>query len=101
MTNYEGTEKFKQPSSSNKIKKDGAMGFYNDFMIPTLKNAYKYLPKNKHICLNIPDNMYTKIRKLWKKADNKDYYVIAKRIGSNIEKTSRRGAEYIYCWKKK
>ena len=101
MTNYEGTQKFKQPSSSNKIKKDGAMGFYNDFMIPTLKNAYKYLPKNKNICLNIPDNMYSKIKKLWKKADHKDYYEITKRIGSNIEKTSRRGAEYIYCWKKK
>lgn len=101
MTNYEGTEKFKQPSSSTKINKDTAMGFYNNFMIPTLKSSYKYLPKNKHICLNIPDNMYTKIRKLWKKADNKDYYAIAKRIGSNIEKTSRRGAEYIYCWKKK
>lgn len=101
MTNYEGTDKFKQPSSSNKINNDTASGFYNDFMIPTLKNAYKYLPKGKHICLNIPDNMYKKIKKLWKKADNKDYYVIAKRIGSNIEKTSRRGAEYIYCWKKK
>ena len=37
---------------------------------------------------------------MWKKADNKDYYDITKRIGSNIEKTSRRGAEYIYCWKK-
>ena len=48
-----------------------------------------------------PEGMYKKIKKLWKKADNKDYYVIAKRIGSNIEKTSRRGAEYIYCWKKK
>ena len=101
MTNYEGTEKFKQPSSSTKINKDTAMGFYNDFMIPTLKSIYKHLPKGKHICLNIPDNMYTKIKKMWKKADNKDYYDITKRIGSNIEKTSRRGAEYIYCWKKK
>ena len=55
---------------------------YNDFMIPTLKNAYKYLPKNKNICLNIPDNMYSKIKKLWKKADHKDYYEITKRIGS-------------------
>ena len=43
---------------------------------------------------------YKKIKKLWKKADKKDYYDIAKRIGSNIEKGSRRGAEYIYCWKK-
>ena len=37
MTNY-GTEKFKQPSSSNKINNDTASGFYNDFMIPTLKS---------------------------------------------------------------
>ena len=36
-----------------------------------------------------------------KKADKKDYYDITKRIGSNIQKGSRRGAEYIYCWKKK
>lgn len=101
MTNYEKTDKFKQPSSSNKINKDTAAGFYNDFMIPTLKKIYKNLPKGKAICLNIPDNMYIKIRKLWKKSDYKDYYDIKKRIGSNIEKTSRRGAEYIYCWVKK
>ena len=89
MVNYENTEKFKQPSSANCIKQNEAMGFYNDFLIPTIKNAYKYLPRNGYLCLNIPDNMYTKIKKLWKKADKKDYYDIAKRIGSNIEKGSR------------
>ena len=101
MVNYEKTKKFKQPSSANCIKEDEAMGFYKDFLIPTIENAYKYLPRNKFLCLNIPDNMYKKIKKLWKKADKKDYYDITKRIGSNIQKGSRRGAEYIYCWKKK
>ena len=97
MEKYDGN--VGQASSGNKLK--GRPEFYDKFLIPTIKSAYKYLPKGKHICLNIPDNMYNKIKKLWKKADNKDYYDITKRIGSNIEKTSRRGAEYIYCWKKK
>ena len=39
-------------------------------------------------------------KKAMEKVDKKDLYVISKRIGSNIEKDSRRGAEYIYCWKK-
>ena len=62
MTNYEGTEKFKQPSS-NKINNDTASGFYNDFMIPTKTHSFKYL-KRKAYLLNIPDNMYKKIKKL-------------------------------------
>lgn len=101
MTNYEGTEKIKQPSSANLINKDTAPEFYTKFMIPTLKSAYKYLPKGKFICLNIPDSMYEKIKKMWKKADKKELYVITKRIGSSVEKAGRRGSEYIYCWKKK
>tara|TARA_B100000900_G_scaffold415141_1_gene443967 strand:- start:1185 stop:2345 length:1161 start_codon:yes stop_codon:yes gene_type:complete len=100
MVNYEKTEKFKQPSSANCIKKDEASGFYNDFLIPTITNSFKHLKRGGYLCLNIPDIMYEKIKKLWKKADKKDLYVISKRIGSNIEKDSRRGAEYIYCWKK-
>ena len=100
MTNYEGTEKIKQPSSANLINKNTAPEFYTKFMIPTLKSAYKYLPKGKFICLNIPDNMYEKIKKLWKKADKKELYVITKRIGSSVKKDGRRGSEYIYCWKK-
>ena len=101
MTNYEGTEKIKQPSSANLINKDTAPEFYTKFMIPTLKSAYKYLPKGKFICLNIPDSMYEKIKKLWKKADKKELYIITKRIGSSVEKAGRRGSEYIYCWQKK
>ena len=27
----------------------------------TMKNAYKYLPKGKWMCLNIPDLMYEKL----------------------------------------
>jgi hypothetical protein len=100
MTNYEGTEKIKQPTSANLINKETAPEFYTKFMIPTLKEAYKYLPKGKFICLNIPDMMYEKIKKLWKKADKKELYVITKRIGSSVDKAGRRGSEYIYCWKK-
>lgn len=101
MTNYEGTEKIKQPSSAKLINKETAPEFYTKFMIPTLKSAYKYLPKGKFICLNIPDMMYEKIKKLWKKADKKELYVITKRIGSSVDKSGRRGSEYIYCWEKK
>ena len=51
MKNYEGDGKIKQPSSSQKIKMDDSAKFYDEFLVPTLKKAYKYLPKNKHICL--------------------------------------------------
>ena len=40
--------------------------FYDEFLVPTLKNAYKHLPRNKFICLNMPDIMYEK-----KKRDGK------------------------------
>lgn len=100
MENYEGTKKIKQPYSAKLIKEKDAEKFYTDFMIPTLKQAYKYLPKNKYICLNIPDLMYEKIAKLWKKCDDKIEYVITKRIGSNVSKSDRRGSEYIYIWQK-
>ena len=42
MKNYEGTDKIRQPSSSTKIKMEDSSGFYDDFMIPTIKKAYKY-----------------------------------------------------------
>ena len=63
MTNYEGDGKIKQPSSSKKIKMQDSAKFYDEFLVPTLKKVYKYLPKNKHICLNMPDIMYDKIKK--------------------------------------
>ena len=100
MKNYEGTDKIRQPSSSTKIKMDDSSGFYDDFMIPTIKNAYKYLPKNKWLCLNIPDLMYEKIKKLWKPCNKKEDYMIIKRAGSSWNIKNRRGQEYVYCWKK-
>ena len=101
MKNYEGTDKIRQPSSSTKIKMDDSSGFYDDFMIPTIKNAYKYLPKNKWLCLNIPDLMYEKIKSRWKKCDKKELYKIVRRQGSTMGVVGRRGLEYIYCWQKK
>ena len=61
------SEKVSQPYSSSKIKMDDSEKFYDEFMIPTLKRIYKHLPKGKHICLNMPDIMYTKIKKKWKR----------------------------------
>ena len=101
MKNYEGTEKIKQPSSSTKIKKEDSGGFYDDFLIPTIKKAYKYLPKGKWLCLNIPDLMYDKIKSRWKKYDKRELYRIVKRQGSTMGVVGRRGMEYIYCWQKK
>jgi hypothetical protein len=101
MKNYENTVKIKQPSSSTKIKKGDSGGFYDDFIIPTIKNAYKYLPKNKWLCLNIPDLMYDKIKSRWKKCDKKELYKIVKRQGSTMGVVGRRGMEYVYCWQKK
>ena len=86
MKNYENTEKVKQPSSANKLNSDKhkSDGFYDDFLIPTIKRAYKHLPKNKWLCLNIPDLMYDKIKSRWKKCDTKDDYMIIKRAGRKL-----------------
>ena len=101
MENYEGTGKIKQPSSSTKIKKEDSSKFYDEFIVPTMKNAYKYLPRGKWMCLNIPDLMYEKIKSRWKKCDKKELYKIVKRQGSTMGVVGRRGMEYIYCWQKK
>ena len=101
MINYEGTHKIRQPSSSTKIKKEDSSGFYDDFLVPTIKEAYKYLPRGKWLCLNIPDLMYEKIKSRWKKCNKKELYKIVKRQGSTMGVVGRRGMEYIYCWQKK
>jgi len=103
MKNYEGTDKIRQPTSATKLKdsKNKSDGFYDDFLIPTIKKAYKHLPKNKWLCLNIPDLMYDKIKAKWKACTKKDDYMIIKRAGSNWDIKNRRGQEYVYCWQKK
>ena len=102
MTNYEKKgSKISQPSSSQKIKLDDSAQFYDEFLVPTLKNAYKYLPKNKYICLNMPDIMYDKIKKRWKKVTRCEDYSIVKRAGGPTGKDNRRGKELIFCWKKR
>ena len=100
MKNYEGDGKIKQPSSSKKIKMNDSAKFYDEFLVPTLKKAYKYLPKNKHICLNMPDIMYDKIKKRWIPVTRKETYNIVKRTGGKWGKEKRRGKELIFCWKK-
>ena len=100
MKNYEGDGKIKQPSSSQKIKMNDSAKFYDEFLVPTLKKAYKYLPKNKHICLNMPDIMYDKIKKRWIPVTRKETYNIVKRTGGKWGKEKRRGKELIFCWKK-
>ena len=100
MENYEKKgEKVSQPYSSSKIKIDDSEKFYDEFMIPTLKEIYKHLPKGKYICLNMPDIMYTKIKKKWKKMDKKDVYSIVGRVGGP-EDFKRLEKEQIFCWKK-
>jgi hypothetical protein len=102
MTNYEKKgSKISQPSSSKQIKLDDSAQFYDEFLVPTLKNAYKYLPKNKYICLNMPDIMYDKIKKRWKSVTKCDDYKIVKRTGGPKGKEDRRGKELIFCWKKR
>ena len=102
MTNYEKKgSKISQPSSSQKIKLNDSAKFYDEFLVPTLKNAYKYLPKNKYICLNMPDIMYEKIKKRWKSVTKCDDYNIVKRTGGPKGKEDRRGKELIFCWKKR
>lgn len=100
MKNYEGDGKIRQPSSSQKIKMQDSAKFYDEFLVPTLKKAYKYLPKNKHICLNMPDIMYDKIKKRWIPVTRKETYNIVKRTGGKWGKEKRRGKELIFCWKK-
>ena len=102
MTNYEKKgSKIRQPSSSQKIKMEDSAKFYDEFLVPTLKNAYKHLPRNKFICLNMPDIMYDKIKKRWKKVTKCEDYSIVKRTGGPTGKENRRGKELIFCWKKR
>jgi 16S rRNA G966 N2-methylase RsmD len=100
MKNYEGTKKIKQAYSANDTKRKND-GFYDTFLIPTIKEIYKHLPKGKWICLNVPDLMYDKIKKKWKACDKKEDYMISKRVGSVMKAADRRGQEFVYCWKKK
>ena len=99
MKNYENNGNITQNYSSKLIKPDNNLGFYDSFIIPTLKNAYNHLPNGKFMCLNIPENMYIKISQRWRKCDKIDTYYIAKRVGSN--KSKRNKSEFIYCWQKK
>ena len=102
MTNYEKKgDRIRQPSSSQKIKMEDSAKFYDEFLVPTLKNAYKHLPRNKYICLNMPDIMYDKIKKRWKKVTKCEDYSIVKRTGGPTGKDNRRGKELIFCWKKR
>jgi len=102
MTNYEKKgDRIRQPSSSQKIKMEDSEKFYDEFLVPTLKNAYKHLPRNKFICLNMPDIMYDKIKKRWKKVTKCEDYSIVKRTGGPTGKDNRRGKELIFCWKKR
>ena len=100
MKNYEGTKKIKQAYSANDTKRKND-GFYDTFLIPTIKEIYKHLPKGKWICLKVPDLMYDKIKKKWKACDKKEDYMISKRVGSVMKAADRRGQEFVYCWKKK
>jgi 16S rRNA G966 N2-methylase RsmD len=100
MKNYEGTKKIKQAHSAND-KRRRNNGFYDTFLIPTIKEIYKHLPKGKWMCLNVPDLMYDKIKKKWKACTKKEDYMISKRVGSNMKSDDRRGQEFVYCWKKK
>ena len=100
MKNYEGTKKIKQAHSANDKRRKND-GFYDTFLIPTIKEIYKHLPKGKWMCLNVPDLMYDKIKKKWKACNKKEDYMISKRVGSNMKSDDRRGQEFVYCWKKK
>ena len=101
MSNYENKDgKIRQPSSSQNIKLDDSAKFYDDFIIPTMKAAYKHLPKNRNMCINMPDMMYEKIKKRWKAATSEEDYGIIKRPGSSWKRSQRRGKELIFCWKK-
>jgi 16S rRNA G966 N2-methylase RsmD len=99
MKNYEGTKKIKQAHSANDKRRKND-GFYDTFLIPTIKEIYKHLPKGKWMCLNVPDLMYDKIKKKWKGCNKKEDYMISKRVGSTMKSDDRRGQEFVYCWKK-
>ena len=99
MKNYDGTKKIKQAHSANDKRRKND-GFYDTFLIPTIKEIYKHLPKGKWMCLNVPDLMYDKIKKKWKACNKKEDYMISKRVGSNMKSDDRRGQEFVYCWKK-
>lgn len=66
-----------------------------NFYIPIFTQTYKYLKKNGHYCLNVPDYIYEDICiKLFGKCDDKIPIGKPKRLNSDLYN------EYIYIWKK-
>tara|TARA_R110000803_G_scaffold192571_1_gene255428 strand:+ start:1739 stop:2656 length:918 start_codon:yes stop_codon:yes gene_type:complete len=71
--------------------------FFDEFLYPTIENTFRNLPKNKWYCLNIPIDMYDKLRK--------DKVMVKETLRLPLNKYYRNGSgnryvEYIYCWKK-
>ena len=65
------------------------------FYIPIFTETYKYLKKNGHYCLNVPDYIYDDICiKLFGNCDDKIPIGKPKRLNTDLYN------EYIYIWKK-
>tara|TARA_R110000796_G_scaffold19468_5_gene58412 strand:+ start:2167 stop:3111 length:945 start_codon:yes stop_codon:yes gene_type:complete len=72
--------------------------FFEIFLYPTIKNSFRYLPKDKWYCLNIPIDMYKRLIK--------DKVLIKETLRIPLNKYHRNGSgnnynEFIYCWKKR
>jgi len=71
--------------------------FFEEFLYPTIENSYRNLPRKKWFCLNIPIDMYDKMRK--------DKVLPKETLRLPLNKYYRNGSgnryvEYIYCWNK-
>jgi hypothetical protein len=71
--------------------------FFEEFLYPVIESSYRNLPKKKWYCLNIPIDMYDKIRK--------DKVMPKETLRLPLNKYYRNGSgnryvEYIYCWNK-
>lgn len=70
--------------------------FINNYFLPTIKNSYKYLEKNGYMVLNIPEELYKILKKIFGKAKYIKMPIHNRFI--NVDKTKKY--EKIYYWKK-
>ena len=81
-------------------------GFLQIFFVPTILAAWKYLPRNGHLALNMPEEMYDAIKPHLPKKQELLKMPLANRHPTNASKKQALGeedkerSELIYVWRK-
>jgi len=95
LEEYEGMPKYEKDQ-----------GFLDVFFLPVLRNAWAGLKSGGHLALNMPEDMYTPVRKclpkVWKKLKMPlmDRHATEAVLGTDLQQGATERFEYIYVWKK-